>query len=261
MNRDNNNQFGILAKYYDIFNCSANYKKVADYIEKVFAAYNKKPGLVLDLACGTGNLTLELAKRGYDMTGLDLSPEMLSEAVQKSRANNNILWVNQDMCNFELYGTVDAIVCCFDSVNYILESENVKKCFALVYNYLNPGGIFVFDVNSKYKFESVYANNNFIIEKKYRGREVFCAWRNYYNKRNRTCDFDIDLFVSQPDGNYARYNETQREKYHSVGFLEKVLSDAGFADVKIFCDFECEEYKENGERENCGRVCFAAAKI
>lgn len=262
-NQDNqDNQFGILAGYYDILNYNADYKKVADYIEEVFGIYQKKANLVLDLACGTGNLTLELGNRGYDMTGLDLSAEMLSaanakmlKAKKKKESANNILWINQDMCNFELYGTVDAAVCCFDSLNYILDGEGVKKCFGLVNNYLNPGGLFIFDVNSEYKFESVYADNNFILEKK----NVFCSWQNHYDKKNKTCDFYITLFVRQTDGSYKRYGEAQREKYYGETFLKDVLAETGFGDLKIFYDFCVKSNKsvEPGKRE---RICFAAVK-
>ena len=247
-------QFGILAQYYDILNYNADYKKVADYIEDVFTLYKIKPRLVLDLACGTGNLTVELAKRGYDMTGIDLSADMLSAAFNKA-AGHNILWLNQDMCAFELYGTVDAVACCFDSLNYILDEENIRKCFALVYNYLNPGGVFVFDVNSKYRFESVYASNNFVLETD----RVFCSWQNYYDKKNKTCDFDITLFALQQEGYYKRYEEIQREKYHGVEFLEKSLIDAGFEDFNLFYDFSVNlKYSEKNKKRE--RICFSALK-
>ena len=259
MNQDN--QFGMLAKYYDVLNYNANYKKVADYIEEVFEIYKKKPQLVLDLACGTGSLTVELDKRGYDMTGLDLSPEMLSIAAAKASKKkknkdykNNILWINQDMRFFELYGTVDAVVCCFDSVNYLRDEKDVKKCFAAVHNYLNPGGLFIFDVNSRYKFEFIYGKNNFVLEKK----NVFCSWQNNYNKRDKTCEFYMTLFAKKPDGNYTRYDETQKERYYGEGFLKESLLEIGFGDINIFWDFDC------GEKNNikkCGRVCFAAVKI
>ena len=247
--------FGIFAKYYDALNLGADYKKVADYIEGIFSLYQKKPELLLDMGCGTGSLALELSKRGYDMTGLDLSAEMLSAASAKKNAQN-ILWINQDMASFELYGTVDAAVCCFDSLNYLLDPGDVKKCFALVRNYLNPGGLFVFDVNSRHKFESVYANNSFVIENA--KKRVFCIWQNRYAKKTRICDFHITLFVGQPDGNYARHEETQREKYHSGEFLENSLLEAGFSDISIFCDFELSSGRAAGK--NPERLCFAARK-
>ena len=254
-NRDND-QFGIISGYYDILNYNADYIKTADYIEEIFGIYNKKPDSVLDLACGTGNLTVELDKRGYDMTGLDLSAEMLSvaNAKIKNKNKNKILWLNQDMREFELYGTVDAVICCFDSLNYIPDSKDIKKCFGLVHNYLNPGGLFIFDVNSKYKFESVYSDNNFILEKK----NVFCSWQNHYDRKNKTCDFFIILFVGQPDGSYKRYDETQREKYHGEKFLKDALTETGFGDIKIFYDFSVNFNAD--DNENRERICFAAVK-
>ncbi|MCL2100074.1 MAG: class I SAM-dependent methyltransferase, partial [Oscillospiraceae bacterium] len=117
-----NQQFSVLAQYYDKLNYGADYVKAADYIERVFGLCGKKPELVLDLACGTGSLTLQLAKRGFDMIAIDNSPEMLGIASSKKPlrgTREKILWINQDMRDFELYGTVDAVVCCFDSLNYL----------------------------------------------------------------------------------------------------------------------------------------------
>jgi len=254
-NNNQDRQFGILAKYYDALNYNANYKKVADYIESVFDVYQVKPQLVLDLACGTGKLTVELDKRGFDMTGIDLSADMLSVAASKKK-RGNILWLNQDMREFELYGTVDAVICCFDSLNYILKEKEIKKCFGLVYNYLNPGGLFIFDVNSKYKFETVYAKNNFVLENE--KKQVFCSWQNNYNKKNKTCDFYITLFAGQPDNKdkYKRFYETQREKYYSEQFLKECLTEMGFDDLKIFYDFSVDLKKA----ENNQRICFTALK-
>ena len=258
--QQSNKQFGVLAEYYDVLNRSVNYKKVADYIERVFAMYNIKPELILDLACGTGNLTLELDKRGYDMIGLDLSYEMLSVASRKKRRGReqrNILWINQDMTDFELYGTVDAVICSFDSLNYILNREDLDKCFKSIYNYLNHGGVFIFDVNSKYKFEKIYGRNDFVLENK----NVFCGWRNYYNKRTEICEFEMTIFANQGDGQYMRFDELQREKYHSIELLLDMLKAFKFDDINIFYDFDFNinsvEAVNEKEKE---RVCFSCLK-
>ena len=264
------NMFGILAGYYDMLNDNAGYKKTADYIEKVFRIYNlhklykKKPDArraplqVLDLACGTGSLAIELAARGYDMTGLDLSADMLAIASAK---NPGILWLNQDMRGFELYGTVGAIICCYDSLNYILEKKDVKKCFKLAYNYLDPGGLFIFDVNSKHRFENIFARNNFVLENKNKSgnQSVFCSWQNYYDKKSKICEFDINIFSEQPDGRYKRYGEIQRERYHSEKFLKRALTEAGFGRVDIFYDFKADNKKYN-KYKNSERICFVCSK-
>ena len=128
----------------------ADYDAFVDYYERIFKKLGKEPKLVLDLACGTGNITLPMAKRGYDMIGLDLSCEMLNIARDKAMTENqNILFLNQDMCEMELYGTVDAIVCALDGVNYITETEDLRKLFRLVKNYLNPDGIMIFALNDE----------------------------------------------------------------------------------------------------------------
>ena len=263
-------QFSVLARYYDTLNYNADYGQVADYIESVFTLYNKTPELVLDLACGTGMLTMELARRGYDMIGLDLSSEMLNEAISKElggpphRNSKKILWINQDMCNFELYGTVDAIVCCFDSLNYILDEADIEKCFKLAYHYLNPSGLFLFDVTSEYKFEQIYGTNDIILENEKDG--VLCAWRNNYDSQSKICEFFISLFVKQPSkekdskrsAEYKRFDEVQREKYHSEDWLAELLELIGFSEIKTFCDFKISEHRQG--KKGFGRTCFAALK-
>ena len=265
-------------------NYNADYKKVADYIEDIFKIYKKNPKLVLDLACGTGSLTIELDKRGYDMIGLDLSPEMLSAANSanienienmagmknnnKENKTNNILWTNQDMCDFELYGTVDAVICCFDSLNYILENKKIEKCFESVYNYLNPGGLFIFDVNTKYKFEHIYANNDIVLENE--TEDVFCFWRNccnkYYkdNKKEITCDFYLTLFVMSNETGYyryyKRYDEKLKEKYYSPDYLKYILEKINFENINIYYDFSADKNNIKNKEKKKNRICFAALK-
>ena len=164
-----------LASVYDRLN-GVDYVKVADHIERQFEKFAaKKPESVLDLACGTGSLTVELAARGYDMTGVDISEEMLSEARFKCDANrfpHKVLLVRQDMAELELYGTVDAIVCCLDSLNYLTDTGRVSRALSHIHNYLNPDGLFVFDMNTPYKYENVYGQSSLVLEEE----GVLCAW-------------------------------------------------------------------------------------
>ena len=240
-------QFSALARYYDRLNYNADYARVADYIERVFALYGSEPGLVLDLACGTGALTVELARRGYDMIGLDISADMLG--VASAKGSPDILWLNQDMCGFELYGTVDAVVCCYDSLNYILDEGGLERCFGLVHNYLNPGGLFLFDVNSEHKFENIYGGNDIILE----NDGVLCAWRNSYDRQSGICEFDISIFARDGAG-YKRYDEIQRERYYSAEQLAGIAGLAGFTDLRLFYDFGA------AAKEGHERVCFSAVK-
>jgi len=159
--------YSAIANVYDKINSDINYTEWADFIEKCFDRYlEKRPEIVLDLACGTGSMTFELQSRGYDMIGADGSEDMLSEAYEKaySKGISNILFLKQDMRCFELYGTVGAVCCCLDSINYLTENGDLDKCLSTVHNYLDPDGLFIFDVNTPHKFENVYGNNHYIFE-------------------------------------------------------------------------------------------------
>ena len=213
--------YDLLAPFYDAINAEIDYEKWADVIEEIFDKECKaKPELVLDLGCGTGRMTLELASRGYDMTGIDYSPEMLDIARDAAEGEgHDILWLCQDMREFELYGTVDAAVCCLDCINHLEEDGDLDKCFKLVHNYLIPDGIFVFDINGRYKFENIYADNTFSMEEE----GGVCIWENYYDSDSRICDFYITLFKECEDGRYERYDETQSERMYTLAEVKAAL--------------------------------------
>lgn len=226
-----NEQYTNIAALYDRLNSDINYTELAEFLtERTELHYGKKPSLILDLACGTGKLTRELAKCGFDMTGVDLSEDMLAVAIENTmREGLDILYLCQDMTDFELYGTVDAVYCCFDSLNYLTRPGELSKCFSLVHNYLFPDGIFIFDMNTPYKFENVYADNSYVLE----ANGVFCAWQNYYNPKNKMCDFYLTFFEEQPDGTYIRSDETQRERCYSEKSILKALADNSLELIEI----------------------------
>ena len=146
-----------IARVYDRLNKEIDYSKWADFFERCFEKYGSgKPEIVLDLACGTGRMTCEMASRGYDMIGVDGSADMLSEAYSKD--TEGILYLCQDMRELELYGTVGATLCCLDSLNYLTGDGELERVLALVHNYSDPDALFLFDVNSQYKFENVYSH-------------------------------------------------------------------------------------------------------
>ena len=155
--------YSAIARVYDKLNKDIDYKKWADFFEECFSRFLKeRPEIILDLACGTGRMTRELATRGYDMIGVDGSADMLGEAY--ASGGEGILYLMQDMRELELYGTVGATVCCLDSLNYLLKNEELSKTFALVHNYSDPDGLFIFDVNTPYKFENIYGDNSYVYE-------------------------------------------------------------------------------------------------
>lgn len=250
--------YDAIAKVYDKLNSEIDYKAWADYIEQCFVKFmKKKPEIVLDLACGTGRMTHELALRGYDMIGVDGSEDMLNEAYQReiSSDNLNILYLLQDMRNFELYGTVGAVICCLDSMNYLIGENDFKKCLKTVHNYLEPEGLFVFDMNSPYKFENIYGDNSYILEDCQAGKAVFCGWQNYYDIENKICNFYLTLFEER-ENCYIRSDEEQREMCYSMKEITDFLSECGFSLISVCKDYNFSEIDKTTER-----WYFAAKRI
>lgn len=240
-------QYSSLAKVYDALNTGCDYSELSAYLANEIKSNEKsKTSLVLDLACGTGKLTLLLRDKGYDMTGVDLSGDMLSVAreVCFSKGITDVLWLCQNMTSFELFGTVDACVCCLDSLNYLLKLSDIKKCFSLIYNYLIPDGIFVFDINTPHRFKEVYGSNAYILE----DNGSLCAWQNEYNDKTKLCRFYLSIFTENEDGTYERQDETQTEKCYSRKQIEKALIDTGFEILGVYGDLNHTPAKETDEK-------------
>ena len=246
--------YGILAPFYDRLNRGVDYEGWADYLEACFSRYmEKKPELVLDLACGTGAMTLALARRGYDMTALDISDEMLAEAESSARREgfSNILFLRGDMTDFELYGTVQAVVCCLDGINHLTAPWNLDACFALVSNYLEPGGLFCFDLNTPYKFRTVYADRDYILE----DDGVVCCWRNRLTKKGDRADFYLTVF-EEKNGVWLRRDDLTSERAYGLRAVKNALERNGMKLVSVSSDYAFSEPTNTTER-----WYLAAAKI
>ena len=240
--------YDLIAPVYDKINSEIDYIAWADFIEKILKnEYKNKAELVLDLGCGTGKMTLELARRGYDMTAIDYSTEMLNvarDAAEKTGVDRQILFLNQDMREFELYGTVDVVVSCLDSINHLTSKKDLVSCFALVHNYLMPDGLFIFDINGRYKFENIYADRSYVLEE---DGDV-CIWQNDYNPKTKICNFYITLFAEREDGSYDRYDEEQRERMYTLSDLRRTLEKTGFEFIGAYSDFEFSSADDKSER-------------
>jgi len=224
-----------------------NYKKWADYIEEIFKINGVKPSLIADLGCGTGSFCIEMDKRGYDMIGIDLSPDMLDCAKKKSEGRD-ILYLNQDMSNFELYGTVDAIVCLMDSINYLLYVKDVKRLVKLVKNYLNPGGLFIFDINTPYKFRNILKDNVFYDI----SDEITYVWQNRFDSKKKICEFDITFFIKEGKY-YKKYDEVHYERCYEIDELKKIIAWSGLTLVNLYHDMTFN--KPFGKSERIFFVC------
>ncbi len=225
-----------LPAFYDFLGKHPDYRAYAAEISETYEKIGaKESGLLLDLACGTGKLTAALMERGADVIGTDLSPEMLSVARENCAAQGFFpLLLLQDMRELDLYGTVDVAVCATNSLNYLENREELARVFALVHNFLTPGGLFFFDVNTLYKFEKLYGKNTYVFE----GKGGYCVWQNDYKKSKKECDFALTIFKKEKNGLYSRVQEEQRQKYFSSKTVKELLKDAGFDLI-----FEGKNYK------------------
>ena len=241
--------YDILAPVYDYFNGDVDYVSWADFIQRVIERdmAGTNADLVLDLGCGTGSMTLELARRGYDMTGVDYSAEMLDRARERAAdagLDGKILWLMQDMREFELYGTVDVAVCCLDGINHLTCTKDLDKTLSLVHNYLIPDGLFIFDINGKHKFETVYSDRSYVFE----DNGGMCVWQNYYNEKSGVCDFYITMFSEDEDGRYIREDETQREKMYTLASVKRALKRNSLEFIGAYSDFSFTAATDGDER-------------
>ncbi len=234
--------YNSFSKVYDKFAYDIDYGKFVDYYEKIFKKFNVKPELVLDICCGTGSLTTLMSQK-YDMIGVDFSVDMLNVAQTKNQ-DGKILYLCQSMCDFELYGTVDACYSSLDSINYILEEDDLYRHFKLVHNYLNPDGIYIFDISTLYKFKNVLSDNVFTDE----CDEAFFVWQNDYDEEEKLNTMYLDVFLKNENGTYDRITEEHTEKGYLPSYVSKVAKKCGFEILGIFDEYSFEKYKNNSNR-------------
>ncbi|MEG0806281.1 MAG: methyltransferase domain-containing protein [Lachnospiraceae bacterium] len=231
------------AQVYDRFMDNVPYEEWGEWLVRKLNHRGIVNGLVLDLACGTGKLTQILAENGYDMTGIDRSEEMLAIA-QNQRDSQGILYLCQDMCEFELYGTVKAIVSVCDSVNYILELEDLTKMFRLVNNYLDPGGLFVFDMNTEYKYRNLLGDRSFSENRE----DCSFIWDNFYDEQERLNQYDLTLFVQEEGALFRRLEETHLQRAYSLDEITQAVTDSGLILEEIYSGYSDEAITEESER-------------
>ena len=203
------------AAVYDTFMDNIPYEEWKSYLEELLKEYGVQDGLVLDLGCGTGTMTELLAADGYDMIGVDNSEEMLEIAREKQiKSGHEILYLLQDMREFELYGTVGAVFSICDSLNYITEPEELKQVFRWVNNYLDPGGIFIFDFNTEYKYREILGNQVIAEDRD----ECSFIWENYYNHTSMINEYELTLFVREDEEEalYRKYQESHFQKAYTL---------------------------------------------
>lgn len=234
-------EFALL---YDELMDDVDYYKWFNYIKEIFKKHNKEPKSILEMACGTANLTKYFCKEDYKVTCFDLSEDMLSIAYDKLREFRNVNILKQDMINLNLSNKkFDAIICACDSINYIIDENDIRKVFENVYNHLDEEGIFIFDINSYYKLKNIIGENTFIEDKE----DIFYVWENEFIEEEEICNFYLTFFVNQ-DGLYKRFDETHVEKAYKNQDILKYLEDSGFNEINIYDNFTFQTPKQDSER-------------
>ena len=238
------------ARVYDTFMDNVPYKEWADYLGKILKEYGIDDGLVLDLGCGTGSMTEMLASSGYDMIGVDNSEEMLAEAMEKRvESGQDILYLLQDMQEFELYGTVRAVVSVCDSLNYITDRDELRHVFELVNNYLDPEGIFLFDMNTVHKYRDLLGDTT-IAENRDEGSFI---WDNSYDEEEGLNYYELAVFLPREDGLYEKSEEVHCQKAYPQEEIETLIKEAGMELLAVY-----DAYTLNPATEDSERLFFVA---
>ncbi|WP_138262063.1 class I SAM-dependent DNA methyltransferase [[Clostridium] hylemonae] len=239
------------AQVYDTFMDNVPYEEWAEYIVGIFSKYGIEEGIVLELGCGTGSMTELLADRGYDMIGADNSEDMLQIAMDKrSVSGHSILYLLQDMREFELYGTVRAVISACDSINYVTDPEDLLEVFRLVNNYLDPHGIFLFDFNTEYKYREILGSRIIAEDRE----ECSFIWDNYYDREQQINEYELTLFVQEEDSPlYRKYQETHYQRGYTLEQIQSLLKRAG-----LICLAAYDAYTEDAPLCSSERICVIA---
>ncbi len=236
------------AKVYDELMDNVPYDTWTEHLIRDLKEYDITDGLICELGCGTGNVTTRPSKAGYDMIGVDDAEEMLSVAREK-QDSEQILYLQQDMRSFELYGTVRAVVSICDCMNYLLEEEDLLKTFQLVNNYLDPDGIFIFDFNTIYKYKEVMGDT-VIAENR---EDCSFIWENYYDVEEEINEYDLTIFVQTQEDLFQRFTETHLQRGYTLEQMQEILQKAGLVFLKAI------DVDTQGEvTEQTERICIIA---
>ncbi|MGN0520697.1 MAG: class I SAM-dependent methyltransferase [Candidatus Fimenecus sp.] len=246
--------YEVFADFYDILTDNVDYTAMSKSICSLLKCYGLDRGLLLDLGCGTGTLSVRLSEAGFEVIGADISPDMLAVAQEKAfAARQNILFLCQDMTRLDLYGTVDAAVCTLDALNHLPSRAAVEETLRRVALFLNPGGILLFDTNTLYKHREILGNNTFV----YDTDAVYCVWQNELQPDEKTVDISLDFFIPASDDEpiYERESEQFSECAYSGAEWEEMLKNAGFTVLGVF-----DGYTENPLTDTSERAVYAVRK-
>lgn len=246
--------YSVFARYYDDLTANIDYKKRAEYFHAIIKKFKTtKENILLDLACGTGSISEQMARLGYDVIGVDYSEEMLGIAIEKKFDSGlPIQYLCQDMRTIDMFGTVDVTICALDSINHLSSADDVKKVFQRVSLFAEPQGLFIFDVNTLYKHREILADNTFT----YETDNVYCIWENTLNRNTDEVKINLEFFELEANGLYSRSSESFSEKAYSTELLDEMLCDCGF---EILAKYGDDSFAP--PEDTTKRIVYVARKI
>lgn len=235
-------QYNEFAKVYDLFMDNIPYEEWSQYIIELLNEYGVKEGLCLDLGCGTGKMTNILSDKGFDMIGIDNSDEMLNVAMENIR-DRDILYLCQDMREFELFGTVKSVISVCDCINYITDENDLLEVFRLVNNYLDPKGIFIFDMNTYYKYSNLLGCET-IAENR---DEASFIWENYFDEESNINEYALTLFIKEEEL-YRKYEEFHYQRAYHLDEIKNLIEKSGLEFLAVYDSFSREKPTDTSER-------------
>lgn len=245
--------YGSFSAFYDRLTMNISYKERAEYFDSLVKRLGGKKNILLDLACGTGSLSEEFAKMGYDVIATDSSAEMLSCALDKKfESGLPIQYLCQDMTELDMFGTIDVTVCALDSLNHLANRSDIQKTFDRVSLFCEPGGLFLFDVNTPYKHRNILADNTFV----YDLEDIYCVWQNSFTESTDcTVNISLDIFEKDGSGKYSRYSEEFSEIAPCREDIEQMLVKSGMNVLAVY-DYDTFD----PPRSSSEKLVFAAGK-
>lgn len=238
--------YEAFAGVYDGLMAQVDYEAWAQHYQELMQLCGVKAGAkCVECACGTGSITLPLRKMGYQMTGVDLSEEMIARAMEKARsAGQMIPFIRQDMCELQLPRKTECILCTCDGVNYLTEKEKVHQFFRVAYAFLKPGGALIFDVSTPDKLQNTLGNNTLFCDEE----DFAYIWHNRFDEKTMCVQMDLSIFQKRADGAFDRTEESQKQRAHSREEITEALEGAGFSDVRFFGNQRMTSPRQKDER-------------
>ena len=237
--------YQAFAELYDELMNDVDYEGWADHYARLLSIYGVREGKICECACGTGGLTIPLFRRGFQVTGADVSQEMLWQAAQKSRKQGaSIPFVRQDMRALNLHRPVDAVLATCDGVNYLLTEEDLLSFFRAAHRSVRPGGAFVFDVSTPHKLKDILCSGLFGEDRE----EITYIWQNTWHEKRQTVELDLTFFVREEDGKYRRIDERQHQRAWDQQTLKETLWHAGFRAVSLYGDYTMNAATDENQR-------------